>query len=346
MKLLTKERAWRTYLGGLLLDEIEHQENPKDSHFPEIWMFSTTKALNSGREDIIEGLSYLKDQNITFKDWIENNPQVLGKKHLEKYDSTLGVLIKLIDSAERLTIQVHPDDNKALKLFNSPFGKTECWYILGCRDDDACIYLGFKEGVTKEKFIDLFNKEDNDGMLNCLNKIKIKPGETYLVTGGTPHAIGKGCLIVEVQQPTDYTIRVERTTPSGFRIDDKQCHQGLGFDRMFDCFHFENSTLASILNKYQMKPKTAQVDNNTISQIVTYKNTPCFTITKIDVKDSFALDSSNSYQCLFIIEGSGVIKNTHEEIKVVPYDQVFISANEQISISGNIKALVFTGPKD
>lgn len=53
-----------------------------------------------------------------------------------------------------------------------------------------------------------------------------------------PHAIGAGCFLVEIRAPTD-TIRVERTTPSGFAVADSMCHQGLGFEKMFECFHYE-----------------------------------------------------------------------------------------------------------
>ena len=110
----------------------------------------------------------------------------------------LGILVKLIDSNERLTIQVHPNNQKAKELFNSEFGKTESQHILATRDKETFIYLGFKKGISKEYFIKCFKEQKIDEMLNCLNKIKVKSGETYLVKGGILHAIGSGCLILEI----------------------------------------------------------------------------------------------------------------------------------------------------
>ena len=75
MELLTGERVWRTYTGGKLLDLLHQKDISKDTHFPEEWMFSTTRARNSGREDIVEGLSYLKNDNIRFLDYLKNNPK-------------------------------------------------------------------------------------------------------------------------------------------------------------------------------------------------------------------------------------------------------------------------------
>ena len=133
-------------------------------------------------------------------------------------------------------------------------------------------------------------------MLNCLNKIKVKSGETYLVKGGILHAIGSGCLILEIQEPTDYTIRVEKTTPSGFKIDDMMCHQGLGFRKMFECFEFERFTENEIREKCQLKEVEAIIKNGVIKkEIVTYSKTPCFNLTKLNIFGSSEIDIKNTY---------------------------------------------------
>lgn len=347
MKLLSGERAWRTYIGGKLLDILHEEKESKDTHFPEEWMFSTTRARNSGRENIIEGLSYLKNTDIPFIDYINKNLSVLGEKHLEKWGNNLGVLVKLIDSNERLTIQVHPNNEKAEKLFQSKFGKTESWHILETREEETFIYLGFRKGISKEYFIKCFEEQNLDEMLECLNKIKVKAGETYLVKGGVPHAIGSGCLILEVQEPTDYTIRVEKTTPSGFKIDDMMCHQGLGFERMFDCFDFIGYTEDEIREKYQMKEKETKLKDQIIERkVITYSETPCFSLTKLSISDEIELTRSETYTCLYVVSGYGMVSNGSEEIKLTKNSQVFISAGEKIKIKGeSLNILLIKGPK-
>lgn len=94
----------------------------------------------------------------------------------------------MIDSKERLTVQVHPDRETAKRLFGSPFGKTEYWHILNTREDceeKPCLYLGFKEGITRKEWEKCFFEQDYDRMLGLMNCLEVKPGETYLVKGGS-----------------------------------------------------------------------------------------------------------------------------------------------------------------
>ena len=138
---LSRAGAWRTYIGGRLIEKLHGNENALDSNFPEEWIMSTVKARNIGREHIVEGLSIVYGTDVSLADIISNNPvAALGEKHFKHYGCNLGVLVKLIDSAERLTIQVHPTRRKAKELFKSPFGKTECWHILGCRTMKSLVY--------------------------------------------------------------------------------------------------------------------------------------------------------------------------------------------------------------
>ena len=148
-------------------------------------------ARNPGREDILEGLSVLEETGVAFRDYLKKDPEgLLGKGRKDT-----GMLMKLIDAAERLSVQTHPSREKAMRYFNSPFGKTECWHILGGRSIDGqapYVDFGFKAGVTRGKWTDLFCRQDIQGMLDCLHRIEVKPGETYLIRGGVPHAIGAG----------------------------------------------------------------------------------------------------------------------------------------------------------
>lgn len=118
---LDNPRAWRTYLGGSLLSAL-HDEAGEDGHFPEEWIMSVVAARNAGREEIVgEGLSHLVETGETLKEWIQADAEaILGGEHVKQHGSQPGVLVKLIDSAERLTIQVHPDRQTARTLFGSP----------------------------------------------------------------------------------------------------------------------------------------------------------------------------------------------------------------------------------
>jgi mannose-6-phosphate isomerase len=124
---LSRAGAWRTYTGGRLIEALHGNTNAQDSNFPEEWIMSTVAARNSGREHIVEGLSMIDGTTDSLAELIESDPKAcLGAAHAAKYGTSPGVLVKLIDSAERLTVQVHPTREQAMALFGSPFGKTEC----------------------------------------------------------------------------------------------------------------------------------------------------------------------------------------------------------------------------
>ncbi len=329
---LKGERVWRTYIGGREIDRLHGEKELKDTHYPEEWMYSVTQAANSGRESVVEGLCKIDDgTNVSLKELIEEYPEeILGKVHVNTFGSTPGVLIKIIDSKERLTIQVHPDKSGAMRLFGSSFGKTECWHILGLRGDSPespCIYLGFKKGITKEHWMDCFEKQDYEKMLNLLNRIEVKTGETYLVKGGVPHAIGAGCLIMEIQEPTDYTVRVEKVTPSGYVIDDRMCHQGLGFEKMFECFHYIGSTATEIKEQYRIGPLELEWEHGRKSQLIGYKDTNCFQIQKLEVEDFCSLRGEGVFYCLYILSGEGVLNTASETYDIAKNGQFFIPAD-------------------
>lgn len=339
---LDNPRAWRTYLGGSLLDALHDKMDGEDGHFPEEWIMSVVSARNAGREEIVEGMSHIVETGETLADYIAENPEAyLGASHVAKNGATPGVLIKLIDSSERLTVQVHPDRPKARELFDSAYGKTECWHILGGREmngEKPCVYLGFKEGVTREKWKAFFDTQDLEGMLDCLYRYDVEVGDTILIEGGVPHAIGSGCFLMEIQEPTDYTIRTERTTPSGFPVADFMCHQGLGFEKMFDCFHYEDMTKEEVRNRWFIAPKTlVETEDVTIKELIGYDNTEIFKMNEVLVDGSFVeVPCGENFSGLYVLEGKGIISANGVALKVDKGQQFFIPAGlEKLTISGN-----------
>ena len=113
------------------------------------------------------------------------------------------ILIKFIDAKNNLSIQVHPDNDYAMRV-EGEYGKTEAWYILDC-DEGAELILGFNREVSVEEFKKAAQSEE---MLNIVNKVKVKKGDLFFIESGTLHAICKGILLAEVQQNSNTTYRV------------------------------------------------------------------------------------------------------------------------------------------
>lgn len=230
---LRPNRVRRTYLGGGRIDAFTGftPDGSDGALRPEDWMASTTTAFNGTVEIEGEGLGYLEDGRLV-KD-------VVG---------TLPILVKLLDSDERLVIQAHPTVPYAKAKLDSPVGKTECWYFLDGTAPDACVYLGFKPGITKEKWKAAF--EAQSGMLEMLHCVPVRAGDFVFVDGGVPHAIGGGCFMIELQEPSDLMVVSERVTPSGRVIPERKLHCGLGFEEMYNVYEYNGYTYEELCAKY------------------------------------------------------------------------------------------------
>lgn len=329
---LTSPRVWRTYRGGSMIEAIHGNPNAEDTQLPEEWILSTVNARNVGREHIPdEGLCYLAGTDLSLRDFIAQAPDaLLGAAHYEKFGSSTGVLVKIIDAAERLTMQAHPNKETAAALFHSPFGKTECWHILDTRmigGQKPCIYLGFREGVTREYWKHLFEIQDIPAMLSCLHKFDVQPGETYLVQAGVPHAIGAGCLLIEIQEPTDFTVRTERITPNGLQVADFLCHQGLGFEKMFDCFEYKGVSLAQALDYWRIEPSLTEVAAGCRRwELIGNAHTYCFSLERYEISTKMRLSAEGVMSGLYIYAGTGTLSSGTESWNCKPGDQFFYPA--------------------
>lgn len=149
-----------------------------------------------------DGLSVIDGgefDGMTLERFLAENPDAVG----DFSGNDFPLLIKLIDAHDDLSIQVHPNEEYAVK-HEGDHGKTEMWYILDC-EPDSYIVFGFGEDMTCESF--RRSIEDNT-LTDKVNIVPVKKGDVFLIRAGTLHAIGKGCLIAEIQQSSNVTYRV------------------------------------------------------------------------------------------------------------------------------------------
>ncbi len=324
-------RVWRTYSGGALINKWKKAGSENDGNMPEEWIMSTISARGKNRPPE-EGLSIVATPSglIPLKDLVSSDPKLfLGARVAEKFGTT-GVLIKLIDSNERLTIQVHPDKQFAKEMLGSAFGKTESWYILGGREingEKNSVYLGFREGITEEKWRDLFLKQDIQGMLESLHRFDVGPGDAIIIHGGVPHAIGSGCFLLEVQEPTDYTMRVEKVTPGGLTISDELIHQGVGVEKMLKCFHYDGCSFAEAERKWKISPEIIETSGDFILKtIINSSHTDCFSLKELDIDGVMTLEGNGSFFVGVIYSGDGTIRCNGKDYNYSQGDEIFFSA--------------------
>ncbi len=189
---------------------------------PEDWLASTTSRFRQAPA----GLTMLPDGR-SLLDAVTADPRAwLGRDTPDP-----GILVKLLDAGQRLPLHVHPDRSFAGAQLGSRYGKTEAWIILDA-DPDAFVHIGFRADVSGEQLAGWVTEQDVAAMLAATHRIPVRAGDTVLCPAGTPHAIGAGILLLELQEPTDFSILLET---AGFPVAPEDAVLGLPLETALSC---------------------------------------------------------------------------------------------------------------
>lgn len=207
------------YLGGSSIAALRGSTDDREFG-PEDWVASTTTRFGQAEA----GLSRLPG-GPTLRESIAAHPEAwLGGKHVDEFGDSTALLVKLLDAGQRLPVHCHPSDTFAQQQLGSRFGKTEAWIVVGTSGPNPVVHLGFRSDVDATTVDHWVSTQDCSAMLDSLNEIPVKPGDTVHVPAGTPHAIGAGVFIVELQQPTDFSVTLEW---QGFLADAESAFLGM-----------------------------------------------------------------------------------------------------------------------
>lgn len=249
---------------------------------------------------------------------LQKNPQFLGTKAREF--PFFPILVKLIDSKDNLSIQVHPDDEYALKN-EGEYGKTEMWYIVEAKAGSG-VYCGFKEPISK---VQLERSLKEGTVTSLLNFIEVKKGDCLFIPSGTVHAICGGILLCEVQQNSSITYRLydyDRTDASGNK---RQLHIDKGV---------EVADTQKVVKPNEFSKKLS----DSVTQLASCKY---FTTYEIKCEEEYSFDvGSESFVSLTVVEGSGAIMADGNCISLDLGDTVFLPAGiGKTALYGNLKAI-------
>ena len=310
-----RNRVGRVYTGGKLFAGMFGDE-PVDNFLPEEWIASSVKALNKDSVSEKEGVSKIVGGGY-FDDLLAQYPEeMLGSS------KKMRILVKILDSAVRLPAQAHPDKAFSRKHFQSEYGKTESWLILDTRED-ARIYFGFQEGVDRESFAKAIDESlnDKDAMERLMLWRTPQKGDVYFVPARTVHAIGAGCLILEVQEPTDFTIQPEHWC-ADYELNDREMYLGLSKEEAIDCFDFTEAPDTKQI------PEVIFADAGVcVETLIGKKTTDCFVINRITLDGgSKCLSIPDSYGVYIVTDGCGVLKKDGYCREVKKGDYFFLPA--------------------
>ena len=289
------------YRGGAGIARFRGTPQPSE-YSPEDWVGSTTSIFSRPGD----GLTRL-DSGETLRDAIAAAPEdFLGPDHVARYGADPGLLVKLLDTGQRLVVHFHPDRDFAARHLGSRYGKTEAWIILdvqrsGGDSSAGYIYLGFSRDADPAVIRRWVADQDTSAILDSLNKVAVAPGDTYLVPAGAPHAIGAGITLAELQEPTDFSILLEW---DGFPIDGaKAGHLGLGFDLALTALDYSGWDYDRLDALRLSRPDA--VERPGVTRLLPQRADPFFLAERVDVSAPVTFEPG--YAILIVVSGDGRI---------------------------------------
>lgn len=319
-KLIKLEPAFKDNLWGGTKLRTQYGKKCDYDIIAESWELSTHKA---GQSIIAEG----PDKGKLLGEYIESHGRrILGWK-CEPFER-FPLLIKFIDARDKLSIQVHPDDEYALREENE-YGKNEMWYIMDC-EPGSYLYYGFNREVTPQEV----RKRIEDCTLpEILNKVPVKKGQTIFVKAGTVHAIGEGILICEIQQSSNVTYRLYDYG----RRDKYGRLRELHVEKALDVIDYTPVCERNIEEDVVVSEVAATAE--TKASIL--GECKYFSVIKYDITESETiLVDDSSFQAFVFVEGEGQIICDDEISSFKPADTYFIPAGKKkLQIKGNCTLL-------
>ena len=303
--------------GGRKFNSILDMELPDESLYGESWEVSSHKG----------GLSYIENGEYAGCSLVDiinkNKEEMLGEEIVKRFKGEFPLLIKYLDINDKLSVQVHPSDDYALRV-EREFGKSECWYVMEA-SEDATLILGVKDGVTK----DIFKKKvESKDFSDLFNTIKVKKGDFINLLPGVVHATLKGSILIcEVQQNSDTTYRIYDFD----RLVDGKLRE-LHLDKALDVIDFEGKVqISTSENRQKISLVGAKKEELVRGEY--------FNVDKYLIDGIFEDETNSNFKILSILDGVGEIICNNISYSIKKGDTYFIPAGLKTILKGKVEIL-------
>lgn len=229
------------------------------------------------------------------------------------------LLIKFLDASDRLSVQVHPDDDLAKTFDQSENGKTEAWVILDSAPG-AKLYAGLKAGVTEADLRDALATETVESLLHA---IEVQAGDCVFIPAGTIHAIGEGVMLAEVQQASDMTFRLYDWGRVGTGGQPRE-------------LHIDQSIQATDWSRGPVNPNQPTSLPTGGESLV---SCPFFTIDRHTTSGEFHMQSRISARVLIGLDGEGSVRWKDDSLGFGKGQTLLIPCGNELTIHGNVTFL-------
>ena len=303
MKAIKLNPAFKDYLWGGTKLRDEYGKKCELDKVAESWELSCHK----------DGCSVVADgeyAGLTLPQYIEKAGKAVLGTDCEKFEY-FPILIKLIDAKQNLSVQVHPDNDYAMRV-EGEYGKTEMWYVVDCEPGAGLLY-GFKHEISKEEFR---RRIEDNTLLEVTNRVEVHPGDVFFIEAGTLHAIGEGILIAEIQQNSNTTYRVYDYGRVGADGKPRQLH----IEKAIDVTRLAPATRPC--GRPQAKPEA--FDGGSVLPLA---SCDYFTVKEMEVTSHAALMADEkSFHSLLLLDGSLTLSMGGEKLEMKKGDSVFVPA--------------------
>lgn len=308
--------AFKDYLWGGVKLKTEYGKQSDLEIVAESWELSThPDGLSTIANGEYEGQTLLK--------YIEEHGKgVLGTAC--KVEKDLPILIKLIDAKDRLSIQVHPDDQYAL-LHEGDYGKTEMWYVVEAEEGAQLIY-GFNKTTTQEELRQAIR---DNSLADILNYVEVHKGDVFFIKPGTVHAIGEGVVIAEIQQRSNVTYRVYDYGRVGVDGKPRELH----IDQSIEVMNLNKADEARV--EYTLRPTNGY-------QEAEIAGCEYFHVNMIEVDNQADIEvEQSSFKSLLLVEGKAQVISGQKVMDMTKGETVFLPAGSgRYELKGTGKFIV------
>ena len=214
----------------------------------------------------------------------QHSRELLGQTATQ---TTFPLLVKFLDATDRLSLQVHPDNQQARRYTSKDHGKTEAWFILDALPG-SLIYAGLKSGTTLSEF----QKAIQAGtLLDLVHVFEAHPGDSYLIPAGTVHAVGEGVLLAEIQQTSDITFRLH----DWGRLGTDGCPRQLHLREALECVDFARGPI-----RPQRPRAISGISANRVEEIIACDY---FTIRRHEGQHVWKLEVQDRFRIFMVLDG-------------------------------------------
>ncbi len=317
MPILKLTAPCKDYLwGGNRLRE-EYGKVMNSDKIAESWELSCHK---DGQSVIAAG----EYQGKTLTEYIDAKGKAVLGTNCERFEY-FPILIKLIDAKDNLSVQVHPENDYALRV-EGEYGKTEMWYIVDCNEGAELLY-GFKHEISKEEFAERIR---NNTLLEVTNNVPVHKGDVFFIEAGTLHAIGKGILIAEIQQNSNTTYRIYDYGRVGADGKPRELH----VDKAVEVTELVPPKYPTTA---QGAPEAVEGGTNTLLRSCEY-----FNVNKLELDGTAKLSATEkSFNSLLVLDGECTVSANGESVTAKKGDSLFIDAGTgAYTVSGKGEVIV------